>query len=309
MVRDALRQNLSAAFAAQRPAQAYLLVGPVRGEGQALAEWIGEQLLGNTPTIAEHAHPDMPWFEPEKKSRVIDVKMMRERILPFAQQSALSGGWKVIVLISADRMNGTAANALLKTLEEPPEKTLFLLLAEGLADLLPTIVSRCQVIYTGGERQLDEPWRSELLVLLAGIHRKSPLMDSVRAEALCAMLEDMNDAAEKKIREERKANTAVNEDADTLVALVAAKAKAWRGDLLLTIEQWMDDLVRIKASGEADVPLHFPEHRAQLTARSRQYSLARLLDNLTVLETLATQLERNISPAHILPYWMDRFYL
>lgn len=306
----ALRANLARAFAAGRPAQGYLIVGPVRREGRALAEWIGAQLLGEGPTIAEHAHPDMPWFEPEKVSRIIGVDMMRERILPLAQQSALSGGWKVLVIVSADRMRAEAANAFLKTLEEPPPQTLFLLLVDSLAEVLPTIVSRCQVIQAGGARGLDEPWRTQALDLLAGIEQKSVLLDAARADTLCAILEDMEAEAEKTVREEAKANRYVEEEADTLKALVGAKAKAWRTDLLLTLEQWMRDLLCLRAAGEGTAPpLAFPERREALKRRAAAHTLAHLEENLAMLETLATQLDRNISPAHILPYWMDRFYL
>ncbi len=306
---DQLRQNLANAFDAGRPAQGYILVGPVRQEGRELAEWIGTKLIGEVPTIAEHAHPDMPWFEPEKVSRIIDVKMMRERILPIAQQSTLSGGWKVMVIVSADRMKAEAANAFLKTLEEPPPRTLFLLLVDTLSELLPTIVSRCQVIHVGGARRLDEPWRTQLLTLLSEIEEKSVLMDETRADVICGLLEEMNARAEKEVKAEQKASHAVEEDADTLKALVGAKAKAWRNDLLLTIEQWMQDLVRIKVAEGAEVTLSFADYRATLEARAAVYPLARLLENLTMLETFAAQLERNLSPGQILPYWMDRFYL
>ncbi len=304
-----IQQNLLNAFEAGRPAQGYILVGPVRQEGRALAEWIGQKLIGEMSTIAEHAHPDMPWFEPEKVSRIIDVKMMRERILPVAQQSSLSGGWKVLVIVSADRMKAEAANAFLKTLEEPPPQTLFLLLVDALTELLPTIVSRCQVIHVGGARRLDEPWRTQLLTLLAEIKEKGVLLDEVRADVISDLLEEMNERAEKEVKAEHKETRAVEEDADTLKALVGAKAKAWRNDLLLTLEQWMQDLVRIKSAPGVEVRLSFPEYRATLEKRAEAYPLAKLLENLTMLETFALQLERNLSPGQILPYWMDRFYL
>ena len=291
---DAIRENLSRAFQAGRPAQGYVIVGPVRGEGRELAEWIGAQLLGDSPTLAEHANPDMPWFEPEKVSRVISV---------------LAGGWKVIVIVSADRLRQEAANAFLKTLEEPPPKTLFLLLTDAPGELLPTIISRCQVINAGGVRRLDEPWRTQVLDLLAGIDKKSVLLDAARAETLCALLDEMAERAEKEVRAEAKANTVVEEDPDTLKALIGAKAKAWRNDLLLTLEQWMRDLVCLRATNGTETPLTFPERRDALLRRAQAHPLAKLNENLTMLETLATQLDRNIPPAQILPYWMDRFYL
>lgn len=306
---EQIKAHLQNAFASGRPAQAYIIIGPVYQEGSALAEWIGQQLIGETDSIAAHAHPDMPWFEPEKVSRVISIEMMRDRILPMAQQSSLSGGWKVPVLVSADRLRLEAANAFLKTLEEPPPQTLFLLLADTLSEMLPTIISRCQVIHAGGERQLDEPWYSTILGLLSDIREKSALLDTMRAEVICGVLDDMSARAEKEVREERK-DRPVEDDEDTLKALVGAKMKSWRGDLLLTFERWMRDLVRLKAAGEsADVPLNFPAYREVLQARAKVYALAKLLENLTMLEQFVEHLERNITPAQVLPYWMDRFYL
>lgn len=304
-----LKQHLQSAFASGRPAQGYLIVGPVYQEGTQLAEWIGRQLIGEMPSVDAHAHPDMPWFEPEKVSRIIDVEMMRERILPMAQQSSLSGGWKIPVIVSADRMKAEAANAFLKTLEEPPPQTLFLLLVDALTDMLPTIISRCQVINAGGVRRLDEPWRSTILGLLSDIQEKSALLDTARADVICDILDDMATRAEKVIREERKGRP-VEDDADTLKALIGAKTKGWRNDLLLTLEQWMRDLVRLRAAeGVGEVPLNFPEYRVVLQARAMKYTLAKLLENLSMLEQFTTHLERNITPAQVLPYWMDRFYL
>ena len=305
---ERIRENLRNAFQSGRPAQGYIIIGPVYQEGSELATWIGQQLIGETAAVADHAHPDMPWFEPEKKSRIIDVEMMRERILPMAQQSSLSGGWKVPVIVSADRMKTEAANAFLKTLEEPPPQTLFLLLADSITEMLPTIVSRCQVIHVGGSRRLAEPWRTEVLNLLSSIREKSAFLDTVRAETLCAIIEDMEERAEKAVREERK-DRPVEDDAETLKALVGAKVKAWRSDLMLMLEQWMQDLVRLKVAGEAVTQLNFPEQRTALCGRAERYTLARLLENLTMLEQLTVHLERNISPSQVLPYWMDRFFL
>lgn len=306
---DALREGLAHAFETGRPAQAYLIVGPVQTAGRELAEWIGHRLLGDGPTIDEHAHPDMPWFKPEKKSRIISVEMMREQILPMIQQSALCGGWKVPVILSADRFNEASANAFLKTLEEPPPRTLMLLLSDSLADVLPTIVSRCQVLHLEGQRRLIEPWRRQVLDVLSSIQEKSPLADTARADRLCAILDDMAKVAEKQVRAEGRENAAVLEDKETLEALVSARAKVWQADLLLTIEQWMGDLLRLRASSESSPALTFPEYAQTLRARSALYPLARLLENFQMLESFTEQLERNIRPDQILPYWMDRFFL
>jgi DNA polymerase III subunit delta' len=60
--------------------------------------------------------------------------------------SAAEGGWRVAIVDAADEMNASAANALLKILEEPPERALLLLVCHQPARLLPTIRSRCRVL-------------------------------------------------------------------------------------------------------------------------------------------------------------------
>lgn len=308
MVPEAVLDNLRQAFACGRPANGYIVLGPVRGEGSRLAEWLGRHLLGDLPTVAEHTHPDMPWFEPVKKSRILDVETMREKILPFLQQTSLSGGWKIAVIVSADRMNPSAANAFLKTLEEPAPRTVSLLLAESLDDFLPTVISRCQVIQAGGERRLPEPWRARVLGLLARTEPKGVWEASCLADGLCAVLDGMADAAEKEVAAEVRANDALDTEKEVLAAMVSARAKALRADLFLTVEQWMTDLIRLRTAG-GDALLSFPEYRTVLQTQAARHPLARLLDNPALLDALQTQLERHIPPAQILPYWTDRFYL
>lgn len=74
---------------------------------------------------------------------------------------AYEGGYKVMIIWMADKMNGPSANKLLKLLEEPPAKTVFILITENIGDLLQTIVSRCQVIDFKG---LSESVIAEALV-------------------------------------------------------------------------------------------------------------------------------------------------
>jgi DNA polymerase-3 subunit delta' len=68
------------------------------------------------------------------------------RIGPFLGTTASEGGWRVVIVDPADDMNRSAANAILKNLEEPPRQTLFLLVTERRGMLLPTILSRSRVL-------------------------------------------------------------------------------------------------------------------------------------------------------------------
>ncbi|MDT8872433.1 hypothetical protein RAA17_17930 [Komagataeibacter rhaeticus] len=64
----------------------------------------------------------------------------------FLHRTAAEGGWRVVIVDGADYMNRTAANAILKILEEPPERAILILTAAMPGRLLPTIRSRCRVL-------------------------------------------------------------------------------------------------------------------------------------------------------------------
>jgi DNA polymerase-3 subunit delta' len=93
-------------------------------------------------------HPDVVEFEPGGASyRVKDD--VRDRILPEAARAPIEGDRKVLILLEAERLRGNqneSANAMLKTLEEPPARSVIVLVTSAPDDLLPTIRSRCQHI-------------------------------------------------------------------------------------------------------------------------------------------------------------------
>lgn len=90
------------------------------------------------------SHPDMLVLEPEEEGKAIRVDAVRQ-LVDFIGQTAQQGGCKVIVLHPAEAMNLNAANALLKSLEEPTRDTYLLLVSDQPSRLLPTIRSRCRV--------------------------------------------------------------------------------------------------------------------------------------------------------------------
>ena len=89
------------------------------------------------------SHGDFRWLEPEGKSRVIKVDQIRE-VVNFGTKTASLGQRKVIVFSPAENMNANAANALLKSLEEPARDTYLILVSHRLHGLPATIRSRCQ---------------------------------------------------------------------------------------------------------------------------------------------------------------------
>lgn len=99
--------------------------------------------------VATGAHPNVlhlrrPWDDKDKKLKtVLTVEEVR-RSVSFFGTSAGSRGYRIAIVDAADDMNASAANALLKMLEEPPNRAMFLVLSHAPGSLLPTIRSRCR---------------------------------------------------------------------------------------------------------------------------------------------------------------------
>jgi DNA polymerase-3 subunit delta' len=95
-------------------------------------------------THSDLLHLQRDWSDRDKRFKTdVTVETVR-RITPFLGTTAGEGGWRVVIVDPADDMNRSAANAILKNLEEPPRQTLFFLIARSRGALLPTILSRCR---------------------------------------------------------------------------------------------------------------------------------------------------------------------
>lgn len=100
----------------------------------------------------EHGnHPDLKIIKPTGKTRTIKVALVDEMI-DLSSYRPFEAAWRVFIIQDAERMNEPSQNHFLKTLEEPPSATVFLLLSEFPRMLLPTIRSRCQQVRFGALR-------------------------------------------------------------------------------------------------------------------------------------------------------------
>lgn len=104
--------------------------------------------------IAGRAHPNVLWIEPEKAGQAIKVDQVRE-ISDFVNHSSFHEGDRIVLIHPADAMNMSAANALLKTLEEPSSGALLVLIADHASRLPATILSRCQRILFPTPKKAD----------------------------------------------------------------------------------------------------------------------------------------------------------
>lgn len=209
----------------------YLIVGAVRGNAAELADRIIGKLFPNAAgQVAAHAHPDVIFLEPQGKSRTIKVARgpdddgpgMRDGLLEPMSETAYAGGWKVGVIVSADRMQVAAANAFLKSLEEPTPRTLYLLLTDAPDAILPTIVSRCQRIdlkLPTGELEGDS--RAAVAEIMTANVGNGVFAKAQVGHRLAAILGELKDAAD---------------DAD-----VAMVRRAFYKTLMAFAREWMVD--------------------------------------------------------------------
>jgi DNA polymerase III subunit delta' len=147
------RMALEAALA-NGPSHAYLFRGP-RGAGKrAAARAFAAEILAAAAEDPEDArrralldpspHPDLVWLAPSGAQHLVED--VRERVIRAAAYRPYEGGKRVFVVEAAEAMRDESQNALLKTLEEPPEFVHLLLLSSEPAGLLETIASRCQPV-------------------------------------------------------------------------------------------------------------------------------------------------------------------
>ena len=145
---------LRRAVAVGRAPHALLITGPPNVGKGTLARSLAQVLLCTADQrpcgdcracrlVTGHGHPDLRWIEPQGNS--LKIAQVRE----LTRQLALSpfeGSWQIAVLDRFELATAGASNALLKTLEEPPPRVILVLLAQQTEMLLPTIISRCQII-------------------------------------------------------------------------------------------------------------------------------------------------------------------
>ena len=287
---DSAHALIAKAIQDGRPAHGYLVVGGVRGMARDLAFAVLRDLFPGVGEEGLKTHPDIHWLYPEKKTRIVSVESVHAKFIDPMAQTSFAGGWKVGVLVGADRLNAAGANAFLKTLEEPPDRTVFLLLTDAPEQLLPTIVSRCQRIDLpdAHEHRLADPWRTNVLGILAdpaledqtaiGFVRKAQA-----AERLAEVLAGLKEQAEAEVSAELSASAqegaVLSEDEEN--ALVSSRYREYRRDFLFTLMEFFAKRMR-----------ESPGHVA--------------FRNVEAVEDLSRSLDRNMNELAVLSFFMDR---
>jgi DNA polymerase-3 subunit delta' len=316
-------QLLQRSLARGRLGHAYLFTGHQLEELESLALTLAKTLNCQKPVktggvatdccddcpscrkIDGDTHADMHWVRPESKSRVVTIEQMRE-LMREIQLKPTEAEYKVAIITAADRLNPQAANAFLKTLEEPPANSILILLTTAPQRILETILSRClRLNFSGDVVPPLEPAQSEWLAqfgALAATEQKTLLgryrlldvllkrLGEIRArvdESLTARspLERYDDV-EKDLREKWE---------DELAAAIEAEYRRQRADLILLVQWWLRDVwLTTLATGKE--LLNFPQI-AGAEAVARRLTPRQALENLQILEQTQRLLHTNVQEA------------
>ncbi|HUA38559.1 MAG TPA: hypothetical protein VMA35_09235 [Candidatus Sulfopaludibacter sp.] len=328
-------QLLQRSLARGRLGHAYLFTGYRLEELELLARTLAKTLNCQKPVktggvatdccdeclscrkIDHETHADIHWARPESRSRVVTVEQMRD-LMREIQLKPTEAEYKVAIIAAADRLNPQAANTFLKTLEEPPAKSVLILLSTEPQRILETILSRClrlnfaiETGYTPDDAQSE--WLARFGALAAD-EQKSLLgryrlldvllqkLGQIRArvdEALTARSPlQRYDDVEKDLRERWE---------DELAAAIEAEYRRQRADLLLLVQWWLRDvwLRTLAVGGEL---LNFPK-MAGTEAVAGKISPRQALENLQTLEQTQRLLHTNVQEALALEVGLLKLHL
>jgi len=288
-----------------RMAQAYVVAAPPREAGMAFAERIFSLLFEDEKEIRDACngtHPDVHKIEPEKRSRIISVDQVRA-ILKKIYETSFSGGWKICIFVGADCMNAASANAFLKTLEEPPAKTLFLLLTDSPQRLLPTIISRCQhvTISAGGSDGLDDELRRMVTAILSESAAAKGVARMVTADRLVKLLKGVESDIKKEEtevwREEHPVQAddekASKKDDDALKARISSRYREKRQAIMHSVLLWYRDILLLSCGGDQEL-VHHSEFLDVLLSRAAAVTYRDALAQVGAVEEMNRQLGMNM---------------
>jgi DNA polymerase-3 subunit delta' len=232
---------------------------------------------------------------PKKGGRIIKVEAIRE-ISEFLSLTAHRGGWRVALIQPAEFMNPAAANALLKTLEEPPARVLLLLVSHQPGRLLPTVISRCRKVAVPlPQKEAALNWLRE-----AGLPQPEALLAEAGGAPLAAL-----GYAEPERAARREAFLDLLAQPRRLDACQAAQvynsvlAEAWGW-----LSRWVHDLLAQRLTGQ---PHYFPARGGAIARTAATCGLAELLAFQRELAQAGRWLRHPLNAQLLLESWLIRY--
>lgn len=283
---------------AEQLAQLFLCENPQSG---------GHEACGVCPSchwLRQGSHPDFIKLQPaaldendsdtestERKSPAagqhISVAQVRE-LTQFAQLSAHRGGLRIALIHPAEAMNAAAANALLKTLEEPPPNILLILVSHQSSRLLPTILSRChQIRFALPSTAAAQSW-----LIQQGIPEPTACLAQAGGAPLLAS--QLADADYQERRRGFLTGLVKMHSADTL-RIAEYHAKQPLPDMVHWLQLWVHDLVSLRLAGRAFYQVDYEQELRGVAGRANLFGLLDFQRRLqaaraSVQHPLATQM-------------------
>jgi DNA polymerase III subunit delta' len=307
-------RSLQRAVASGTLTHAYLITGPAQIGKRTLARELAAALNCDAPPrerpchgcrncrmTAHEQHPDLIVVERSdgrKDLRVEDVRAARASV----DWRPYQGRYKVYLFVDADEMNPAAANALLKTLEEPPPLVVHVLTASQAEAVPPTVLSRCRVLplqplsvddLAAGLQELHgaEPDRAGRLAALSG-GRAGWAIAALSAPELVPEREAAVDRAVALSDGPLSARLLLAGEVCKGESFVASRALCLH--TLEDMQLWWRDLLLV-ATGSPAPPVH-RDRRAELERQAAKRGRERIVRGLREIELTAGAVERNVTP-------------
>ena len=299
---DAAADQARTAWQAGRFPHALLLQG-ADGIGKRLfAMWIAAAVLCERSTngplqfcgrcascllVKANTHPDLYWVIPKENKQQISITQVRPATERLAKTS-FRQGYKIVLIDPAHQMTPSAANSLLKTLEEPTPQSLLVLVTSRASALMPTVRSRCQRL------SVPRPTQDvaiEWMRAQTGGQVDPALLEFAGGAPLRAIEYGAEGRFDGLNEQMQKAMSALLSGQADVTQVVAGWEKDSLPDRLTWLDLWLTSLARGAVSGSADL-VTFPGGRAHLPSPSRTLNISGVYGLVDRARALRAQLAR-----------------
>lgn len=286
---------------------AYILNGEKDSGKKLIAKVVAKTLqceLGETDPCEEcHSciqvesgnQPDIIWVTHEKPN-VISVDEIREQINNDIGIRPYSSRYKIYIIADAQLMNQQAQNAILKTIEEPPEYAIIMLLTTNIDKFLPTILSRCIILNCKPIKELD---MIDYLINVVGVDEKKAYfctnfaMGNMGKAVRLAISEDYNNLKNDCTHILKNIYDMSIEDIIDQIKKIN-KYKLEINDFIDMMIMWYRDILMLKISGNPN-KLLFKEEYIYIKKQASRISYAGVDQIIEALEKVKTRLDANVN--------------
>lgn len=302
---ERVRNHLKESILKKTVSHAYILAGDKGIGKQKIAREFAMRLIcerdnigcGHCPACRQflaNSYPDFFYMDSENKES-IGIDKIRENIVSDVAVRPYYGKYKIYVIDEADKMTGVAQNALLKTIEEPPEYVVILLLVRNMSLLLETIRSRCiKLLLSPVSNDRIKKWLTEngvseeIATVVASYSNGAPGVAKVMAKS-----EDFATMYEKNVEFLKNiSEVGINE----ILVFIEELKKRTGGfkDFINFLRLWYRDICIIKLTKKKE-NLIFVREESIIFRLSREYTLQKINSIIDLIDKTEIRLKSNVS--------------